>query len=86
VSDDPIDQSIRDLIRIKAARLARSRQVPNADREDIEQTLVLDALKRLPKFDPGKSDREDHLCAVVEHAVGNLNRGALVSLSGPFHK
>jgi RNA polymerase sigma-70 factor (ECF subfamily) len=82
VSDHPIDPAIQDLIRIKAARIARSRHVPNADREDIEQALMLDVLRRLPKFDPSKGDREDHLRAVVEHAVSNLIRSGRAAKRG----
>lgn len=82
MSDNPIDPALRDLIRIKAARLARSRQLPNVDREDIEQALLLDVLRRLPKFDADKSDREDHLRAVVEHTVRNLIRSGQAAKRG----
>jgi RNA polymerase sigma-70 factor (ECF subfamily) len=73
-ADNPIDPSVRDLIRRKARRLARRRGSTHQDREDIEQDLVLDLLERLPAFDPDKADRDVFVRMVVSHAVADLLR------------
>ena len=82
MSDHPIDPTLRDLIRRKAAKLTRCHKVPHADREDVEQDLLLEVLRRLPKFDPARSDRDGHLRAVVEHAVSNLVRSGRAAKRG----
>jgi RNA polymerase sigma-70 factor (ECF subfamily) len=82
VSDNPIDPALRDLIRRKAAKLVRNHTVPHAERDDIEHELLLDVLRRLPKFDPDKGDRESHLRTVVEHAVLNLVRSSRAAKRG----
>jgi len=77
VSEDhkpQIDQSIRDLIRIKAARLVRGHVVTRSDREDVEQTLLLELLRRLPGFDRSLSDLTTFARAAIEHAVADLVR------------
>jgi RNA polymerase sigma factor (sigma-70 family) len=82
VSDNPIDPSIRDLIRLKASKLVRNRRVRNADRDDIEQELILVALRRLPKFNASKGDRLSFLRAVVEKAAANLIRSEQAAKRG----
>jgi RNA polymerase sigma-70 factor (ECF subfamily) len=43
-----------------------------ADRHDLEQEMVIDLLRRLPRFDPTLSKRETFITRVVEHHVATL--------------
>ena len=73
-SNNPINPSIRDLIRIKAARLVRGNVVSPSDREDVEQTLILELLRRLPGFDRSLSDLATYARAAIEHALADIVR------------
>lgn len=43
-----------------------------ADRQDLEQEMVIDLLRRLPRFDPSLSKRETFITRVVEHHVATI--------------
>ncbi|HUT61010.1 MAG TPA: sigma factor [Phycisphaerae bacterium] len=43
-----------------------------SDREDIEQELMLDLFRRLPRFDPKRAKRKTFINRVVDHGVARL--------------
>ena len=43
-----------------------------ADRHDLEQEMVLDLLRRLPRFDARLSKRETFITRIVEHRIATL--------------
>ncbi len=65
------DYAIR-LIRHKARQLVGRAGFVEADRQDIEQELVIDLLRRLPRFDPTLSKRETFVTRIVEHQIATL--------------
>ncbi len=83
------------LIRYKARQLVGRYGFNRDDREDLEQDLVLDLLRRLPKFNPERAGLNTFIARVVDHAVATiierqraLSRGyriPKVSLSDPQH-
>jgi RNA polymerase sigma-70 factor (ECF subfamily) len=57
------------LIRHKARQLVGRAGLVEADRDDLEQDMLMDLLRRLPRFDPGKAKRETFIARIVEHRV-----------------
>lgn len=60
------------LIRHKARQLVGHAGFVEADRPDLEQELVLDLLRRLPRFDPAKAARNTFIARVIRHRVATL--------------
>lgn len=60
------------LVRHKARRLVGRAGFVEADRHDLEQELMLDLLRRLPRFDSTLAKRETFIARVVEHQVATL--------------
>ena len=71
-SGDGIDPYAAGLIRFKARQLVGQAGFTASDREDIEQELILDLLRRLPKYDPKRAQRNTFIARVVEHRVATL--------------
>jgi RNA polymerase sigma-70 factor (ECF subfamily) len=69
---DGVDQNAVLLIRSKAKQLVGRYGFTASDREDIEQELMLDLFRRLPRFDPKRAKRKTFINRVVEHAVARL--------------
>ena len=69
---DGIDPYAAGLIKYKARRLIGQAGFTASDREDIEQELILDLLRRLPKYDPKRAQRNTFIARVVEHRVATL--------------
>ncbi len=65
------DYAVR-LIRHKAGQLARRSDFSGSDRQDIEQELVLDLLRRLPDYRPDRAQRSTFIARVIEHKVATL--------------
>jgi DNA-directed RNA polymerase specialized sigma24 family protein len=59
-------------IKYKAAKLARSGTLPGIDKEDIEQELMLDLLRRKGRFDPDRASFETFADRVVTNRVASL--------------
>ena len=76
---NPIDPDTQEIIKRKAARLARKYVIPHSDREDAEQDLVVELLRRLPNFDPMQSDRAEFVRTIVKHAVADIVRFRLAA-------
>ena len=69
---DGIDPYAAGLIRFKARQLVGQAGFTASDREDIEQELILDLLRRLPKYNPKRAQRNTFIARVVEHRVATL--------------
>ena len=67
-----LDEYAVKLIRHKARQLVGRAGFVEADRHDLEQELVLDLLRRLPRFDPTLAKRETFIARLVEHQVATL--------------
>ncbi len=67
--DSPLDAYAVRLARKKVARLVGSYGLTGADRTDLEQELLLEILRRLPRFDPARGKCESFVGRVVEHAA-----------------
>lgn len=62
------------LIKFKARQIARKPGFSQSDREDVEQSLILDLLKRLPDFDPAKAALNTFIDRIVNRKVASLLR------------
>ena len=71
-SDDGIDPYAAGLIKYKARKLVGKAGFTASDREDIEQELILDLLRRLPKYNPKRAQRNTFIARVVEHRLASL--------------
>ena len=60
------------LIKYKAKQLVGRAGFTKSDRHDLEQELMLDLLRRLPKFNPDRAKRNSFIAKVVEHKVATI--------------
>lgn len=67
-----VDEYAVRLIRFKARQLVGRAGFTESDREDLEQEMVIDLLRRIPKFDPARAKRETFITRIVEHKVCTL--------------
>jgi len=61
-------------IRFLASKLNRQNAVPGMDREDFEQDLVLDLLRRIGRHDPARASLETFAEHVLDNRVATLTR------------
>ncbi|WP_188236207.1 sigma factor [Sphingopyxis sp. LK2115] len=59
-------------MKYQAARLARSGALPGIDKEDIEQELMLDLLRRKGRFDPDRASFDTFADRVITNRVASL--------------
>lgn len=69
---DEIDAYAVEIIRFKARQLAEQAGFTEADQDDLEQELIIDLLRRLPKYDPKRGQRATFIARVVKHKIANL--------------
>jgi len=67
-----IDDYAVQLIKYKARQLVGRVGFTESDREDLEQEMILDLLRRLPKFDPKRAGRNTFIARIVEHKVATI--------------
>jgi len=65
------DYAVR-IIRYKARQLVGRAGFTESDRQDLEQEMVFDLLRRLPKFKPERAQRNTFIARVVEHKVATI--------------
>ena len=70
--DEGIDPYAVEIIRFKARQLVGQAGFTASDRDDLEQELILDLLRRLPKYDPSRAKRNTFIARVVEHKIATL--------------
>jgi RNA polymerase sigma-70 factor (ECF subfamily) len=69
---DGLDDYAVRLIRKKARQIVGRAGLVEVDRDDLEQDMVIDLLRRLPRFDPAKAKRETFIARIVEHQVATI--------------
>jgi len=67
-----IDQYAVRIIKHKARQLVGKLGFTEADREDLEQEMIMDLLPRLPKYNPDRARRHTFIALVVENKVANI--------------
>jgi RNA polymerase sigma-70 factor (ECF subfamily) len=72
VVPDGVGEYARRLIREKAKGLIGRYGFTKSDREDLEQELTLDLLRRLPDYDPERARRTTFSARVVEHRIASI--------------
>ena len=70
--DGGIDEYAVQLIRYKSGQLAGKAGFRVSDRDDLEQELVFDLWRRLPRYDPARARRDTFIARVVEHKIASL--------------
>jgi len=68
----PFDAYAAEVIRFKARQLVGKAGFTKSDREDLEQELALDFLRRSRNFNPDKSKRSTFTTWVVAHHVATI--------------
>jgi RNA polymerase sigma-70 factor, ECF subfamily len=74
VPANDIDPFVRDLIRRKARQIIGRAGLTAQDREDVEQELLLRAIRRLSGRDPQQAHAPAFIITVINHLVANLLR------------
>lgn len=59
-------------VRAKTRQVCRRAGFRSTDAEDVEQTLVLDLLRRLPRFDPERASLRTFVTRLLDHAVATI--------------
>jgi len=67
-----IDEYAVQLIKYKARQLVGRVGFTESDRDDLEQELMLDLLRRLPKYNPDRAQRNTFIARVVEHKIATI--------------
>jgi RNA polymerase sigma-70 factor (ECF subfamily) len=82
-SRQPIDPAIQSLIRRKVSRIIGRAGLTKQDHEDLEHDLVVEVLRRLPKFDSDRSSLSAFLNAVLDHGLADILRHQLAAKRNP---
>lgn len=67
-----IDPDVARIIRYKASRLVGHAGFLFDDLEDLEQELMLDLLRRLPKWDAAQAQLKTFVSRIVDHKIATL--------------
>lgn len=70
--DGGIDEYAVQLIRYKSGQLAGKAGFRVSDRDDLEQELVFDLWRRMPRYDSARARRNTFIARVVEHKIASL--------------
>lgn len=73
-SDPVLDIWVARVVRKAVRRLLRTPEFTAADREDVEQELILEVLRQLPRFDPERGRRGSFLARVAASRARTLLR------------
>jgi RNA polymerase sigma-70 factor (ECF subfamily) len=60
-----------------ASRVARRRRLQPADRDELQQTILLAMVERAPRFDPAQSCWPAFVALLARHAVADLARSGM---------
>jgi RNA polymerase sigma-70 factor, ECF subfamily len=69
---DGIDPYAVRIIKHKARKLVGHSGFTESDREDLEQEMMMDLFRRLPKYNPNLSQRNTFIAQVVEHMAAMI--------------
>jgi len=69
-----LDEYAKSVIRHKARQLIGKYGFTHDDYEDLRQDMVLDLLRRLPQFDPGRACQNTFISRVVDRKVATIIR------------
>jgi RNA polymerase sigma-70 factor, ECF subfamily len=81
--NDGVNSYLAKLVRIKARSLIGKPGFVPADVPDIEQELTLDALNRLPRFDPERAKLETFITRIVDHCIATLIESRRAGIRDP---
>jgi RNA polymerase sigma-70 factor (ECF subfamily) len=70
--DGIVDDYGVQIIRRKAGQLVGQAGFTESDCEDLKQDLMLDLLRRLPKYDATRAQRNTFITRVVEHRIATI--------------
>src|SRR5208283_5417889 len=65
------------VVRFKAGQLVGKAGLTKSDREDLEQELTLDLMRRAQKYDPKRAGRKTFAARIVERRAATILRGRL---------
>ena len=65
-------EDVAPIVRGTSRQLSMRRGFSESDADDIEQALLLDLLKRLPRFDPTRASLRTFVTRLVDHCVATL--------------
>lgn len=71
-SSTPLPQYITTLIQITVRKTIGRYRLTASDRDDIEQQIAMEVVRRRAKFDPNRAKENTFLARVVEHAVADI--------------
>ncbi len=69
---EPFDAYAAEVIRFKVRKLVGRAGFTESDREDLEQELALDFLRRAPHFNPDRAKRSTFISCVVDHHIAAI--------------
>ena len=69
---NPLPQYITTFIQITARKTIGKYRLTESDRDDLEQQITLEVIRRRSKFDPAKAKEATFLARVVEHAIADI--------------
>ena len=67
-----MDAYAAEAVRFKAGQLVGKAGFTESDREDLQQELALDLVRRSRKYDPNKAKRSTFTACVVEHRAASI--------------
>lgn len=67
-----VEEYAATVVRLTAHALVRRGALPQQDREDVEQELMVDLLRRLPRFDAGRATYRTFVARIVAHGAARL--------------
>ena len=71
-SSTPLSRYITTLIQITAKRQVGRYGYAESDRDDLEQLITMEVIRRRAKFDPGKAQENTFLARLVTHALADI--------------
>ncbi len=69
---NPLPQYVTTLIQITARKTIGKYCLTESDRDDLEQQITLEVIRRRSKFDPAKAQEKTFLARVVKHAIADI--------------
>jgi len=82
---DGINEYAIQLIKYKVKMLIGRFGFTEWDREDLEQELILDLLRRLPKYNPARAQRSTFIARVVDHRIATIIESRKVGMRDYRH-